>query len=230
MNNIAPPAGVATQGSRKLPAMTESELEELKFSTRAAASLLALVCLALSPSACAESEYADRPAKRTGIYPTPRPGGSFSNVSFWEDYGLKGSPRIVLNLREQRAYFYRGDHLVGVSPISSGREGLNTPTGKFHVIQKDKEHRSSLFGAYVDVYTGRVINPDVDRSKDPMPSDAKYVGAPMPNYLRIVNGIGMHAGYLPGVPASHGCIRLPLEMSKHFYMSAPVGTPVEIIQ
>jgi lipoprotein-anchoring transpeptidase ErfK/SrfK len=188
----------------------------------------AVALLTLALSGCAETDYADNPAKRTGIYPTPRPPGSASAVSFWEDFGRPGNPRIVLKLSEQRAYFYKGDRLVGVSAVSSGREGLNTPTGKFHVIQKDKDHRSSLFGEYVDTSTGRVINPDVDTRMDRLPPGARYVGAPMPNFLRIVSGIGMHAGYLPGVPASHGCIRLPLEMSKHFFANAPIGTPVEI--
>ncbi len=187
-----------------------------------------MVVLALLLSACAEADYADHPAKRTGIYPTPRPPGAVAAVSYWNDFGLPGPPRIELKLGEQRAYFYKGSRLVGVSAVSTGREGLNTPTGKFRVLQKDKEHRSSLFGEYVDVATGHVINPDVDTSKDRLPPGAKYVGAPMPNYLRIVNGIGMHAGYLPGVPASHGCIRLPFEMSKHFFANSPIGTPVEI--
>jgi len=189
---------------------------------------LAALALALFLSACAETDYAAYPDKRTGIYPTPRPAGATSSISYWDDFGLPGAPRIELKLSEQRAYFYKGNRLVGVSAISSGREGLNTPTGKFHVIQKDKDHRSSLFGEYVDAATGQVINPDVDTSKDRLPPGAKYVGASMPNYLRIVNGIGMHAGYLPGVPASHGCIRLPLEMSKHFFANAPLGTPVDI--
>jgi lipoprotein-anchoring transpeptidase ErfK/SrfK len=186
------------------------------------------MCLVLFLSACAETDYADHPAKRTGIYPTPGPTGAGADVSYWDDLGLPGSPRIELKLGEQRAYFYKGNRLVGVSAVSTGREGLNTPSGKFHIIQKDKDHRSSLFGEYVDASTGQVINPDVDTSKDRPPPGARYVGAPMPNFLRIVNGIGMHAGYLPGVPASHGCIRLPLEMSKHFFANAPLGTPVEI--
>ena len=188
--------------------------------------LTVVVVAALLLSACAESEYARAPGRQTGVYPTTsRP----SAVAIWEDFGLPGQPRIVLKLGEQRAYFYKGNRLVGISSISSGREGLNTPTGKFRVIQKDKDHRSSLFGEYVDAATGQVINPDVDTSKDHLPPGAKYAGAPMPNYLRIVNGIGMHAGYLPGVPASHGCIRMPLEMSKHFFANAPLGTPVDVM-
>src|SRR5258708_2056833 len=187
-----------------------------------------LACLALRLSACAETEYADHPSKRTGIYRKPGRANAAADVSFWQDFGLPGQPRIELKLGQQRAYFYKGNRLVGISAVSTGREGLNTPTGKFRVIQKDKDHRSSLFGEYVDAATGQVINPDVDTTKDRLPPGAKYVGAPMPNFLRIVSGVGMHAGYLPGVPASHGCIRLPLEMSKHFFANAPLGTPVEI--
>jgi lipoprotein-anchoring transpeptidase ErfK/SrfK len=195
---------------------------------RGGVALLVAAGLALHLSACAEADYADRPGKRTGIYPNPRPPGAAAAISFWEDFGVPGQPRIELKLGEQRAYFYKGSRLVGVSAVSTGREGLNTPTGKFHVIQKDKDHRSTLFGEFVDVSTGQVINPDVDTTKDRPPPGAKFVGAPMPNFLRVVNGVGMHAGYLPGVPASHGCIRLPLEMSNHFFANAPLGTPVEI--
>src|SRR5260370_41640900 len=69
-----------------------------------------------------------------------------------------------------------------------------------------------------------------DVTKDPRPRGTVFRGAPMPYFLRIQGGIGMHAGYLPGYPASHGCIRLPKEMAVHFFQNAPVGTPVAIRQ
>jgi lipoprotein-anchoring transpeptidase ErfK/SrfK len=52
----------------------------------------------------------------------------------------------------------------------------------------------------------------------------------MPYFLRVKEGLGMHAGYLPGYPASDDCIRLPKEMAVHFFQNAPVGTPVAIRQ
>ncbi len=152
------------------------------------------------------------------------------SVSYWDGDNVGTGPaRIEVRLREQRAYFYKGDVLVGLSAISSGKEGLNTPTGTYKVIQMDKDHRSSLFGKYVDATTGAVINDDVDTSKDKKPPGARYEGTPMPNFLRVVGGVGMHAGFLPGVPASHGCIRMVPFMSEHFFRNAKLGTPVSII-
>ena len=99
-----------------------------------------------------------------------------------------------------------------------------TPPGVFHVAQKDVDHSSSLYGDYVD-QNGEVV---VEDGKDPRPRGAVFRGAPMPYFLRIHGGIGMHAGYLPGYPASHGCTRLPEEMALKFFEDAPLGPPVEI--
>src|ERR1700677_340140 len=71
---------------------------------------------------------------------------NFDNVSYWDGDGVSGNPSLRISLGEQRVYFYKDDQLVGVSLISSGREGLNTGAGNFHIIQKDKDHKSSLFG------------------------------------------------------------------------------------
>jgi len=153
---------------------------------------------------------------------------SFDNVSYWDGDGVSGSPSIRLSLSEQRAYFYKGDELVGISLISSGREGLNTVTGNFHIIQKDKDHKSSEFGDYVDD-TGAIVKKDVDRKKDPIPPGAHFDGAKMPNFMRIVGGTGLHEGFLPGYPASHGCIRMPGFMAETFFNNVSVGTPVTVL-
>ena len=140
---------------------------------------------------------------------------------------MTGSPTVRISLSRQRAYFYTGGQLAGVSRISSGREGRNTVTGSFHIIQKDRDHVSSLFGDYVDA-NGTVLQKEVDSSKDHKPKGAKFDGAKMPNFMRIVGGTGMHEGYLPGYPASHGCIRMPGFMAAAFFRSVEVGTPVSI--
>jgi lipoprotein-anchoring transpeptidase ErfK/SrfK len=163
-------------------------------------------------------------------YPQPpavRYGPPADDVSHWDGDHLTGSPTVRISLSEQRAYLYKGGQLAGVSLISSGREGLDTVTGDFRILEKDEDHRSSVFGDYLDA-NGRVIQKDVDTSKHPMPKGAHYEGADMPNWMRIVGGTGMHAGFLPGYPASHGCIRMPPFMAEHFYRSVTVGTPVSI--
>jgi lipoprotein-anchoring transpeptidase ErfK/SrfK len=149
------------------------------------------------------------------------------SVSYWDGDGVSGKPSVKIKLAEQRAYFYKGGQLVGISQLSTGREGLGTPSGNFSIIQKDVAHVSSQFGDYVDS-ADNVVVPNVDVGKDPKPPGTHFKGAPMPYFMRIVGGIGMHAGYLPGYPASHGCIRMPEFMAENFFKSVSTGTPVSI--
>ena len=163
------------------------------------------------------------------VFIPERGRASFDTVSHWDGDGVSGAPSIVIRLSEQHAYFFKGGQLVGVSSISTGREGFNTPSGSFKIMQKDKDHVSSRFGDYIDAKTGEVIKKDADREVDPLPKGAKYDGAKMPYFMRIVGGTGMHEGFLPGCPASHGCIRMPSFMAEAFFRNVSVGTPVRII-
>ena len=150
-------------------------------------------------------------------------------VSYWDGEGVPGKPSVKITLAEQRAYFFKGGQLVGISQLSTGREGLDTPLGQYKIMQKDLSHVSSRYGDYVDA-ADNVIMPNVDNQKDPKPPGTHFKGAPMPYFMRIVGGIGMHAGYLPGYPASHGCIRMPEFMAENFFNSVAVGTPVTITE
>jgi hypothetical protein len=152
----------------------------------------------------------------------------FDNVSYWDGDHAGGPPKIRIRLGEQKAYFYKADQLVGVSILSTGREGFNTPSGSYRIQQKDRDHVSSRYGDYVDARTGEIVIKDVDRQKDRMPPGCKYDGAKMPFFMRIQGGVGMHEGFLPGYPASHGCIRMPGFMAEAFFRNVDVGTPVTI--
>lgn len=145
--------------------------------------------------------------------------------AYWHEDDYPGRPRIVVHLSEQRAYFYKGKHLVGESNISTGKKGYETPPGKYRVIQKDKDHVSSEYGDYIDE-DGLIIEKNISSRKDPKPRGAIFDGARMPYFLRFTGGYGMHAGFVPRYRASHGCIRMPAEMAKHFYEAAHDGTPV----
>jgi lipoprotein-anchoring transpeptidase ErfK/SrfK len=133
----------------------------------------------------------------------------------------------VIDVSSQEARFYKGGKLVGKSPISTGREGYQTPSGSFSIIQKDKDHLSNLYGNYVDS-AGNIVEKNIGVVENPRPPGASFAGAPMPYYMRITGGVGMHAGYLPGVPDSHGCIRMPMEMAEFFYENVQTGTPVQV--
>lgn len=111
-----------------------------------------------------------------------------------------GAERMVISLGDQLAYLYRGETLVAVASISTAKAPRITPTGIFTVLEKRPMYRSK-----------------------------KYDNAPMPFMQRIDQyGIAMHAGYNPGEPASHGCIRLPSAFAKKLYSVTDVGTTVLI--
>ena len=146
-------------------------------------------------------------------------------TNYWHGDGKAGAPRIVVSLGQQRAFFYRGTDLVGESIVSSGKQGFETPPGAYQVIQKDKNHLSTLYGDFVDA-KGDVVRGNVDITKDHPPAGAVFRGAKMPYFLRFHSGYGLHAGRVPPHPASHGCVRLPSAMALHFFNNSEVGTPV----
>lgn len=119
----------------------------------------------------------------------------------WRDVPAEAGPeRVVVSLSAQHAYLYRGNTLMAVATVSSGKSGHDTPTGIFSVLDKREMYRSK-----------------------------KYDNAPMPFMQRIDQyGIALHAGYNPGQPASHGCVRLPTEFAKKLYKVTEVGTPIYI--
>ena len=118
----------------------------------------------------------------------------------WRADVTQGAPRVIISLSDQMAYLYRGDELAAVSTISSGTEKNPTPTGIFPILAKKTIHHSK-----------------------------KYDNAPMPFMQRLDSyGIAMHAGALPGRPASHGCIRLPAKFAAKLYGVTQVGSTVFI--
>jgi hypothetical protein len=119
----------------------------------------------------------------------------------WDgDASVGGDTRVVVSLEDQLAFLYSDDRLVAVSTISSGKEGHATPTGIFPILEKKVMHHSR-----------------------------KYDNAPMPHMQRLDNyGIALHAGFNPGQPASHGCIRLPASFAAKLFKVTKVGTRVLI--
>ncbi|MCY7340045.1 MAG: L,D-transpeptidase family protein [Sphingomonas bacterium] len=118
----------------------------------------------------------------------------------WKDGVSVRAPRVVISLSHQLAYLYSANELVAVSTISSGKSGHDTPTGIFPILQKKSLHHSR-----------------------------KYDNAPMPYMQRLDDyGIALHAGALPGRPASHGCVRLPAKFAAKLYGVTKVGSTVMI--
>ena len=135
---------------------------------------------------------------------------------------------VIVSIPKQRAYLFNGDGIAIDSPISSGKRGHTTPTGNFTVMEKDKNHHSSLYGDYRDI-SGRIVRAGVSAHIDFAPSGTHFTGAEMKWFMRLTGeGVDMHVGILPGYPASHGCIRMPSQAAELFYSHVKVGTPVEV--
>lgn len=117
----------------------------------------------------------------------------------WRELPVSAGPeRIVVSVADQLTYVYRGNTLMAVASTSTGRPGHDTPMGMFQVLDKQPMHHSN-----------------------------KYDNAPMPWMEEITDyGVALHAGYNPGHPDSHGCIRLPAAFAKKLYTVTTVGTPV----
>lgn len=192
--------------------------------------LLLVVGVAIGAAGCADLPNDVGVRRHRSSAALTRKASHYPVFASWNDHpAARGDARILVNLTSQQAFFYRGKILIGQTNISSGRRAYETPPGKYRVTQKDAKHVSSEYGAYVN-RVGGVLVRDAELNKTPMPDHAKFVGAPMPYFLRFAGGYGMHAGFVPRYRASHGCIRMPILMAKHFFDAAEIGTRVEVIE
>ena len=108
---------------------------------------------------------------------------------------------IVVSIAAQQAFVFKGGEVWDTTKVSTGRRGNETPTGEFTILQKKKLHHSNL-----------------------------YDNAPMPFMQRITwDGVALHAGHVPGYPASHGCIRLPKAFAEELYKVTNFSKTVVIV-
>lgn len=168
------------------------------------------------------------PVPPTPITPTTPPKPATPPYT-WNETGAKGPAKVEVDLSKQRVYFYKGSTVVGDTRCSTGKKGFATVCGNFTVTQKDKNHMSTLYGSFVDG-GGKIVRRDVDTSKMKAPAGCSFQGAKMPFYMRFNAGYGLHAGYVPDYPASHGCVRLPRPMAERIFENSVVGTPVIVHQ
>src|SRR5262245_52260084 len=167
--------------------------------TQRDASLIALLLACL----CAVAFAAKIPvwgARESRPADTPIADLKKGEFIFLGDGQRKGPLLMIVSLDEQRAFVYRNGVLTGVTTVSTGKKGHETPTGVFTILQKNKDHHSNI-----------------------------YDNAPMPYMQRLTwGGIALHAGGLPGYPASHGCIRLPSEFARGLFEVTSTGMTVVV--
>ena len=160
--------------------------------------MLAVLALVVPVTSHAVPFWGATESRPTETAPVDLKPGEF----VWTAAAAPEGPIVVLvSLGEQRAYVYRNGVQIGVTTISTGKGGYETPTGVFVVLQKDRDHRSS-----------------------------KYNNAPMPNTQRLTwSGVALHAGGLPGYPSSHGCVHLPSKFSEELFAVSPMGMTVVVV-
>ncbi|WP_241242044.1 L,D-transpeptidase family protein [Sphingobium algorifonticola] len=130
-----------------------------------------------------------------------RAAGLKAGQFLWDETDTGTGPvAIMVSIDRQHLYVWRGEALIGISTVSTGKPGKATPLGEFRILQKNVHHRSNL-----------------------------YSNAPMPYMQRLTwTGIAIHGGELPGYPASHGCIRVPLAFAKLLFAATDMGGVVSV--
>ena len=133
---------------------------------------------------------------------------------------------IQVSLDDQRGLLMAGDLIAVDFPIASGKANFPTPKGSYTILQKSVKYHSNLYGKVYDA-GGAVVVGDADRRSAAIPEGGRFAGASMPYWMRLTNtGVGLHVGYVPGRPASHGCIRMPSKIAPYIFEKSKMGTPV----
>ncbi|MEY5010535.1 MAG: hypothetical protein RLZZ253_1674 [Verrucomicrobiota bacterium] len=183
------------------------------------------VCLIALPGLAAETA-APAPRKAADWIRRQTPAQVWPEV---EPLIASEKVELVVSISAQRLWFLVGEKVYIDSPVSTGKRTGMTPLGQYKVLEKDPDHHSNLYGAFVDG-AGRVVRDGVSARLDSAPSGTRFRGSPMKWFLRLTDGgIGLHVGNLPGYPASHGCVRLPEPIAERIFRSVKLGTPVSIV-
>ena len=136
--------------------------------------------------------------------------------------------RIVVSLGRQRAYLYVDGEVAIDAPVSTGKSRGRTPTGDFTITDKAARHRTQLHGDFIDG-EGRVVRSGVSARIDAAPSGTAFRPLETRYYLRLSpDGLALHAGRLPGYPATDTAVRLPSDIAPLFFQRVKKGTPVRI--
>ncbi len=137
---------------------------------------------------------------------------------------------IEIDLSDQRGLFLVNSAVAMDFPVATGKRSHPTPAGSYTILQKMRDYASNLYGKMLDA-DGNVVISDADSRRHSVPEGGSFAPAKMPCWMRLTNtGIGMHIGYVPGRPASHGCIRLQKPSAHIIFDLVKLGTPVVVAQ
>jgi hypothetical protein len=137
---------------------------------------------------------------------------------------------MEISLSEQRGILLVRTAIAMDFPVATGRRSHPTPAGNFTIRGKEKNYSSNLYGKIYDAQNALVVA-DADVRTDRVPEGGRFQGAIMPYWMRLTDtGVGLHVGYVPGRPASHGCIRLKRDAATKIFDVVKIGTPVVIAE
>ena len=135
---------------------------------------------------------------------------------------------VEIALKEQRGLLLVDGGIAMDFPVATGKSSHPTPQGSYKILEKNKDHKSNLYGRMISG-EGQTVISDADTRSHAVPEGGRFVGAPMPYWMRLTpTGVGMHVGYVPGRPASHGCIRLKRDVAVQLFDILDLGSPVAI--
>jgi len=179
-----------------------------------------------------EKRLAVARAEALAAHSTWRSGSGWKSKTYRNEAVLSNATpencRVEIALSEQRGLLLVDGQIAMDFPVATGKRSHPTPPGEYTVMGKQKDYSSNLYGKIVDA-AGTVLVSDADTTRDVPPEGAVFEGAKMPYWMRLTNsGVGMHVGYVPGRPASHGCIRLKRETAVFLFGLLKIGTPVVV--
>ena len=135
---------------------------------------------------------------------------------------------VEISLREQRGLLLVDGTIAMDFPVATGKSSHPTPKGSYKILDKKQDYASNLYGRIISA-TGETVVSDADTREDAVPEGGRFAGAKMPYWMRITpTGVGMHVGYVPGRPASHGCIRLKKDVAVELFKILAIGSPVSV--
>jgi lipoprotein-anchoring transpeptidase ErfK/SrfK len=200
---------------------------------------LAVPFLALLLANCA----GHKPPTTQGEFVNPYPPGTHAYFTaeriYPKTYKVWKNPELLartnptnshihIDLAKQRGLLMNGEDVVMDYPICSGREGHETPSGNYKILEMLVDKCSNVYGRIYDA-EGNCVNRDADITKDPIPEGGRFDGAPMRYWMRLTyDGVGHHIAPVLRRPASHACIRGPSSAIPIVYSKVKLGTPVSV--
>lgn len=206
--------------------------------------LISALGSALFFTSCAVTTPAAQSVTQKSTYVNPYPPGTHEHFTARQDYlqtleiyrndalyfsASSSETSIELDSNTLRGRLFNGKQQVILDyPIATGKAEHPTPKGQYKILEKIVDKESNLYGKIIDA-NGVVLNAKAESRKHPVPPGARFDGADMPYWMRLTtSGIGMHQGYVPRAPASHGCIRHTMDGVQQVYSKVKIGTPVTI--